>query len=130
MIRLLSTTLALAVLLAFSPAVRAEDAPAPPPEGAMMHQDKGKGHEMREKWRQMSPEEKAAKRVEMKEKFDKLPPEKQAEIKQRRAERHARRDAMREKMKDAKPEQRHEMREEMHKKQGHGGSESHNAPPQ
>lgn len=129
MIRLLSASLALAILLAFSPVARAEDAPQPP-EGAMMAPEKGKGHEMREKWRHMSPEEKAAKRVEMKEKFDKLPPEKQAEIKQRRAERHARRDAMHEKMKDATPEQRHEMREEMHKKQGHGGSESHNAPPQ
>lgn len=88
MIRILSITLAVATMLAFSPVVRAEDVPASPAGGAEAHEMGGKRHEMREKWEKMNPEERAAARAKMKERFDALPPEKQAAIKARRAEHH------------------------------------------
>lgn len=118
MIRLLSTTLALAALLAFSPAARAEDLPQPPEGGAMVHHE-GKRHEMHEKWQHMTPEEKAAKRAELKEKYDKLPPEQQEKVKERIAERREHRGDHREDKHEDRRENRHENNHERHRGGGH-----------
>ncbi len=100
------------------PAIGA-DAPPPP---MMMGDGPGAGRrgEMREKLKNMTPEEREAFHAKMREKFDSLPPEKQAEIKAKMEERHGRHAAMREKMKNMTPEERAEMKKKWKEEHGEG----------
>lgn len=78
----------------------------------------GRRGEMREKLKNMTPEEREAFQAKMKEKFDNLPPEKQAEIKAKMEERRARHAEMREKMKNMSPEERAEMKKKWMEEHG------------
>lgn len=78
----------------------------------------GRRGEMREKMKNMTPEEREAFQAKMKEKFDSLPPEKQAEIKAKMEERRARHAEMREKMKNMSPEERAEMKKKWMEEHG------------
>lgn len=94
--------------------VPAIGADAPP----MMGDGPGRRGEMREKLKNMTPEEREAFQAKMKEKFDSLPPEKQAEIKAKMEERRARHAEMREKMKDMTPEERAAMKKKWMEEHG------------